>query len=110
MKNPEPNVTARAQTGHPLHLIEGLPQTAIETLKARWLETAEQVLGTASSPEGRRGLRELLKLEEPQFDQFIKSLVNAVGDDAAKILSTPRPGGKRGLVISDEVKTRIDPV
>jgi hypothetical protein len=105
-----PNADARPAGGdRPLTALPGIDPTAVAALKLHWIETAEQVLATAATAEGRAGLKALLSFDDASLEALLATLTAAVGPEVAKRLQQAVPGGARGLVLSEEQRKRFRP-
>jgi hypothetical protein len=79
-----------------------LPEPALAALQRRWIETAEQLLGTAATPEGRAGLQRLLACDGPALDAWIAQVEKVVGAAPSAELAHPVPARKLGLIVPKE--------
>lgn len=89
-------------TDHPLNQLDLLPDEALAALRKRWIETAEQLIATASTPEGRACLARLPGLDAGKLDDALARLEEVVGPVAKRELQQPVPGGKLGLLIPQD--------
>lgn len=88
-------------TEHPLSDLNVLPEPALAALRGRWIETAEQLLALAATPEGRAGAERILGLDARAFDAVLARLAKVVGPALQSDLARPAPGGKLGLILPE---------
>ena len=84
---------------HPLNELNVLTETALAVLRQRWIETAEQFLGTAATPEGKAGLQRLLACDGPALEAVLAKLGEVVGPTLQAELARPAVAAKLGLII-----------
>lgn len=88
---------------HPLRPNEFLTAESIAVLRAHWIESVEQLLGSTASPAARVAVRDWIGLDEVRFDRLLDALRLELGSkDEADHLSRPTPGGQLGLVLPDK--------
>ncbi len=93
---------------HELRTVAGLDGEVVETLAGQWINTAEELLSTAASPDGRSGLSRLLGLDEAGLDALLGTVKEAVGEEVSRrILGGARPGGPLGSRLTEEQKERL---
>jgi len=103
MSDPHP----KSDDAHALEGVPDLPPAWIGALKGRWITTAEQVLATAASTEGRRGLEEALGLGADGMHQLLDRLAQVVGEAKAAQLLQPSAGGALGAMLTDDQKKQF---
>jgi hypothetical protein len=101
------NSDDRSQNAHPLAAIPGISPASLAALKQRWIETAEQVIALAATPQGQDGLKTLLACSDQQWGELLAKLKEAVGTESAARLEQPSPGGALGVVLTEEQKKRF---
>ena len=102
----EPKPDTASNRPHPLADVSGLPAAWQAAFRRQWIESAEQVIGMAATPEGREGLQALLTCGGRELDDLLAELQTVVGPEAAQRLRQATPGGARGLRLTAEQKKR----
>jgi hypothetical protein len=88
--------------------IPSIPPETLRRLRSVWLQTAEEVLAAAATPEGVAGLQTLLNLDAPRLDGLLQDLGRVVGAEAAKaIRQRVTAGGSLGALLTEEQKQRL---
>ena len=92
---------------HPLSAVTSVPTSVVAALKSQWIETAEQVLALAASPQGREGLKKLLSFDVRQLEGLLSTLTDVVGPEQSTGPSIGMQAGSLGLVLTEEQKKRF---
>ena len=92
---------------HPLAAIASVSTSVVAGLKSQWIETAEQVLAVAASPQGREGLKKLLSFDDRQLEGLLSTLTDVVRPEHAASPSIGRQAGSLGLVLTKDQKKRF---
>lgn len=82
---------------HPLEAGMGVTPEQIEALHRQWIDSAEQVLALASSPDTRGGLLRLLGCSETELEAVLGLLRARAGRAVAADMEHPIAGGALGL-------------
>ena len=69
----------------------------VKKLNEYWIETPQQVLSAAATPEGFERVAQLLELDQGQLDQIVSKIAASMPEKEAKTLQQPRPGGAMGV-------------
>ncbi|MEI6394518.1 MAG: hypothetical protein WCT12_25855 [Verrucomicrobiota bacterium] len=91
---------------HALNELNVLTETALAVLRQRWIETAEQLLGAAATPEGKAGLQGLLACDGAALEVVLARLGAVVGPALQAELARPVVAGKLGLIIPENPPER----
>ena len=96
------------EQGHELRTVEGLDDKFVQKLAGQWINTAEELLSAAATPEGRGGLLRLLDLDKAGFDAVLDAVKGVMGEEESRdILEGARPGGPLGSRLTEEQKERL---
>jgi len=93
---------------HELRAVAGLSPDVVRKLAGQWINSAEEFLSAAASPEGRTGLQRLLGFSEADFDELAARIREIAGpDESRRIEEGVRPGGPLGSLLTEEQKERL---
>lgn len=105
---PKPELQA-PRAGLPLKDLPEVESVVVAKLAANWLHTAEEVLGAAASPSGRRGLQRLLECDEAVLDRLLATLAAKLRPAVAARASTAVPPRMLGVILPPEATSPPGP-
>ena len=104
---PSPEQSRQEGQPHPLEALGGLTADQIQRLRGRWIESVEALAALAGSAEARAGLIRLLEITEEQFPQLLQGIGELLGPERTARLSQPSPGGRTGVILTEQQKREL---
>ena len=92
---------------HPLEALACLSGDQIQRLRGRWIESVQALAALTGSDEGTTGLIRLLEITEPQFQHLRERIEELLGPEEAARLSRPSPGGRSGVILTEQQKRTL---
>ncbi len=86
----------------PLRALAGLTPCQSALLEGRWITTVDALVAAACTKEGRRGLCELLGVEEPALEDLLDGARQLLGEARYRELAPPRAGGLLGALYEQQ--------
>ncbi|MDP6355287.1 MAG: hypothetical protein QF473_09315 [Planctomycetota bacterium] len=96
------DLSGGAEPDHPLALLTRMTPGSIELLRGRWIDSVEGFVGMTADAQARTSTCTLLGLDADEFDMLLAEARDLLGPEMFEKYSTPIPGGRRGVVWTDE--------
>ena len=97
----EPNVANGREKEHELSALGSLASGSAQTLRSHWITTVEQLVATAATEQGRKGLESLLGGARASVDVLLRESRELLGTQRYEVLMQGRPGGPLGARFDD---------
>lgn len=104
---PSPEQSRPDNRPHPLEALACLTAEQIQRLRGRWIESVEALAALAGSAEGAAGLTRLLEITEEQFQRLLQEIGGSLGPEETARLSHPSPGGRTGVILTEQQKREL---
>jgi hypothetical protein len=99
MKGPTGN--SRRDQDHEISALSSLASQSAQKLRSHWITTVEQLIASAATAQGRKGLESLLGGSAEAVESLLNEARELLGRERYETLTQAKPGGPMGARFDD---------
>jgi hypothetical protein len=93
--------TRKREQAHEIASLRSLAIASAQSLRSRWITTVEQLVASAATAQGRKGLESLLGESPDAIDKLLNEARVLLGCERYEILMHAKQGGALGARFDD---------